>query len=327
MSRTVQTWAGLLATAISLFATLPATAQDQWPNKQITYVVAYPPAGMTDIVGRLVAQELGAALNTTVIVDNKPGAAGAVGHGFVARAAPDGYTILGTAIGPMAIIPSLMENLPYDPVKSFEPVSLVATIPHVLVVNPDSPYQTVDDVIKAAKAKPGGLSYAAAGNGGVVHMQSELFKMQAGIDILQVPYKGDTPALQDVLAGNVTMMFAPLGAALSHIKAGKLRALAVTSPKRLATLPDVPTMAEAGVANFEVEQWQAVYVPANTPKPVIQRLNAEIVRALKKPDVVAKLEVLGVTAVGSTPGELADVQKADTAKWAKVIQTAGIKIE
>lgn len=323
----VKTWAVLITAALSLCATLPATAQGQWPSKRITYVVAYPPGGMTDILGRLMAQELGAALNTTVIVENKPGAAGAIGLGFVARAAPDGYTIVGSSIGAQAIIPNLVPNLPYDPIKSFEPVSLVGTIPHVLVVGAALPFETVNDLIKAAKAKPGSLSSATAGNGGIVHMQSELFKMQTGIDLLQVPYKGDMPAIQDVLAGHVTLMFPPVTAALPHILSGKLRALAVTSPKRLKALPGVPTMAEAGVQGFEVEQWQAIYVPAQTPNSIIQRLHAEIVGILKKPEVVAKFDSLGVTPVGSTPEELRNFQKADSDKWTKVIKAAGIKAD
>jgi tripartite-type tricarboxylate transporter receptor subunit TctC len=327
MSIFVKMWAVLLTATLSLLATLPAAAQVQWPGKPITYIVPYPPGGMTDILGRLMAQKLGAALNTTVIVDNKPGAAGAIGSGFVARAAPDGYTILGTAIGPQAIIPNLVPNLSYDPVKSFEPVSLVATIPHVLVVGATLPYETVNDVINAAKTKPGSLTFAGAGNGGIVHMQSELFKIQTGIDMLHVPYKGDMPAIQDVLGGHVSLMLAPIAAALPHLQSGKLRALAVTSPKRLKALPNVPTMAEAGVSDFEVEQWQAIYVPAHTPKPIVQRLHAEIVRILKEPDVVAKFESLGVTPVGSTPEQLVNVQKADSAKWAKVIKTAGIKAD
>jgi tripartite-type tricarboxylate transporter receptor subunit TctC len=275
----------------------------------------------------MIAQKLGAALNTTVIVDNKPGATGTIGTAFVARAAPDGYTILGTSIGPQAIVPNLMPRLPYDPVKSFEPVSLVGTIPHVLVVNASEPYKTVSDVIKTAKAKPGTLTFASGGNGTILQMQGELLKIQTGIDMLHIPYKGDTPAMQDVLAGHVTMMFVPIAAALPHIQSGKLRALAVTSPKRLKALPDAPTMKEAGVPGFEVEQWQAVYAPAGTPKPIVQRLHTEIVRILKEPDVAAKFESLGVTVVGSTPEQLADAQKADSAKWAKVIKTAGIKAE
>jgi tripartite-type tricarboxylate transporter receptor subunit TctC len=317
----------LFTASLTFAATMPVTAQDQWPSKPITYVVPYPPAGTTDILGRMIAQKLESALKATIIVENKPGATGTIGTAFVVRAAPDGYTILGTSIGPQAIVPSLMPKLSYDPVKSLQPVSLIGTIPHVLVVSASQPYKALNDVIKAAKAKPGSLSFASGGNGTILQMQGELLKMQTGADMLHIPYKGDTPAMQDVLAGHVTMMFAPIAAALPHIQSGKLRALAVTSSKRIEVLPAVQTMAESGVPDFEAEQWQAIYVPANTPKAIVQRLNTEVVRILKDPEVAARFDSLGVTPVGSTPEHLANVQKADNAKWSKVIRTAGIKAE
>ena len=201
----------------------------------------------------------------------------------------------------MAIVPSLKSNLQYDPVKSFEPVAIVGTIPHVLIVSAGSPYQSVKDVVAAAKAKPGSLTFASGGNGTILQMQGELLKLESGIDMIHVPYKGDVPAMQDVLGGQVTMMFVPVAPALPHIQSGKLRALAVTSAKRLKSLPNVPTMAEAQVPNFVVEQWQAVYVPKGTPKSVVDRLNQEIVNALKDPEVADRLEKTGVNVVGSTP--------------------------
>lgn len=323
----LKTLAVLFTASLSLSASIPSTAQDAWPNKPIAYIVPYPPAGTTDILGRLIAQKLGPALNTTVIVENKPGATGTIGTAFVARASSDGYTVLGTSIGPQAIAPSLMQRLPYDPAASFQPVSLIGTIPHVLIVNASQPYKTVKDILESAKAKPGSLTFASGGNGTILQMQGELLKIQTGIDMLHIPYKGDTPAIQDVLAGHATMMFAPIAAALPHIKSGKLRAIAVTSPKRLDVLSAVPTMGEAGVPGFEVEQWQAVYVPASTPKAIVQRLHAHIVRILKDPDVLEKFASLGVTAVGSTPEQLAHVQKTDSEKWEKVIKTAGMQAD
>jgi tripartite-type tricarboxylate transporter receptor subunit TctC len=320
----------LHALCIAAFALAPmasAVAQGNWPGKTITYVVPYPAGGTTDILGRTVAQKLGPALGTTVVVDNKAGATGGIGSTFVARAAPDGNTILGTSIGPMAIVPTLKSNLQYDPAKSFEPVTIVGTVPHVLIVSASSPYKSVADVIAAAKAKPGTLTFGSGGNGTILQMQGELMKLETGTDMIHVPYKGDIPAMQDVVGNQIAMMFVPVAPALPHIQSGRLRALAVTSAKRLSSLPDVPTMAEAKIPDFVVEQWQAIYVPAGTPKPVVTRLNEEIVKLLKDPDVVARLEKVGVNVVGSTPAQLAELQRNDTAKWARVIKSAGIKLD
>jgi tripartite-type tricarboxylate transporter receptor subunit TctC len=316
-----------LAAVTLAVASLATHAQSAWPAKTITYVVPYPAGGTTDILGRTVAQKLGAALGTTVVVDNKAGATGGIGSTFVARAPADGNTILGTSIGPMAIVPTLKSNLQYDPVKSFEPVTIVGTVPHVLIVSASSPYKSVADVVAAAKAKPGSLTFGSGGNGTILQMQGELLELEAGIDMIHVPYKGDIPAMQDVVGNQITMMFVPVAPALPHIQSGRLRALAVTSAKRLKSLPDVPTTEEAKIPNFVVEQWQAIYVPAGTPKPVVTRLNEEIVRLLKDPEVVDRLEKLGVNVVGSTPAQLAELQRSDTAKWARVIKSAGIKLD
>lgn len=316
-----------LATALCLAVPATTIAQDSWPAKTITYVVPYPPGGTTDIVGRMIAQKLSAALSATVIVDNKPGATGAIGSSYVARAAPDGYTILGTSIGPQAIVPNLVPNLSYDPVKSFQPVALVGTVPHVAVVSAKSPYRSLQELIADARQRPGALTFASGGNGTILQMQGELLKMQAKVDMMHVPYKGDTPALQDVLAEHATMMFAPVAAALPHIQSGKLKALAVTSAQKLKSLPAVPTMTEAGMPDFVAEQWQAVYVPARTPEVITRRLSSEVRRILGEPDVVARLEGMGITPVAGGPAELAEIQKADTVKWGRVIKEAGIKAE
>ncbi len=314
-------WLGSLATG-------PALAQSDWPGgKIITWVVPYPPGGSTDVLGRNVAQRLGTALGTNVIVDNKAGATGTIGAAFVAKAAPDGTTLLGTSIGPQAIAPHLMGKLPYDPIAGFEPVVTIGTIPHILVVGVSQPFQTVADLVAAAKAQPGQLAFASGGNGTILQMQGELLQQQTGARFIHVPYKGDTPALQDTLAGQVQFMFAPVAAALPHVQAGKLRALAVTSAARLRALPAVPTMGEVGMKDFVVEQWQAVFAPAKTPAAVVQRLNREINNALKDPAVVALADKLGVTLVGGTPKQLGDLQRADSAKWAKVIQDGNIKAE
>ena len=319
---------GALGLSALAAASLPALAQGQWPTgRPITWVVPYPPGGTTDILGRAIAQRLGASLGTTVIVDNKAGATGTIGSAFVARSAPDGYTLLGTSIGPQAIVPNLLQKMQYDPVAAFAPVTLIGTIPHVLVVGAAQPMRTVADLVAQAKARPEELSFASGGSGTILQMQGELLRLQTGTRMTHVPYKGDTPAIQDVLAGHTSFMFAPVAAALPHIQGGQLRALAVTSAARLKALPDVPTMGQAGFKDFVVEQWQALYAPAGTPAAVVQRLNAEVVRQLKDPEIAAMADKLGVTLVGSTPQQLADTQKADLAKWAKVVKDAGIKPE
>ncbi|MCE1192789.1 MAG: tripartite tricarboxylate transporter substrate binding protein [Acidovorax sp.] len=316
--------AALLGSALGT----PALAQGDWPaGRVITWVVPYPPGGSTDVLGRNVAQRIGAALSTNVIVDNKAGATGTIGAAFVAKAPPDGYTLLGTSIGPQAIAPHLMAKLPYDHITAFEPVVILGTIPHILVVGANQPFKTVADLLAAAKAQPGKLAFASGGNGTILQMQGELLQQQTGARFIHVPYKGDTPALQDTLAEQVQFMFAPAAAALPHVQAGKLRALAVTSARRLKALPDVPTMGEVGMKDFVVEQWQAVFAPAKTPAAVVQRLNQEINKALKDPAMVALADKLGVTLVGGTPQQLGDLQKADSAKWAKVIKDGNIKAE
>lgn len=306
----------------------PARAQGDWPaGRVITWVVPYPPGGSTDVLGRNVAQRVEAALSTNVIVDNKAGATGTIGAAFVAKAAPDGYTLLGTSIGPQAIAPHLMGKLPYNHITAFEPVVTIGTIPHILVVGANQPFKTLADLLAAAKAQPGKLAFASGGNGTILQMQGELLQQQTGARFIHVPYKGDTPALQDTLAEQVQFMFAPAAAALPHVQAGKLRALAVTSGQRLKALPAVPTMGEVGMKDFVVEQWQAVFAPAKTPATVVQRLNQEINKALKDPAVVALADKLGVTLVGGTPQQLGDLQKADSVKWAKVIKDGNIKAD
>lgn len=317
----------LLVVGVALLAA-PAWAQSDWPGgKVITWVVPYPAGGSTDVLGRNIAQRLGPALATNVIVDNKAGATGTIGAALVARAQPDGFTLLGTSIGPQAIAPHLMAKLPYDHIAAFEPVVIVGTIPHILVVGANQPYKTVADLLAAGKAQPGKLAFASGGNGTILQMQGELLQQQTAARFIHVPYKGDTPALQDTLAEQVQFMFAPAAAALPHVQAGKLRALAVTSGQRLKALPDVPTMGEVGMKDFVVEQWQAVFAPAKTPAPVVQRLNQEINKTLKDPAVVALADKLGVTLVGGTPQQLGDLQKSDSAKWAKVIKDGNIKAD
>ncbi|MHA7679377.1 tripartite tricarboxylate transporter substrate binding protein [Cupriavidus sp. PET2-C1] len=320
----------LLAAAATLAAAalpLSASAQASWPSKPITYVVPFPPGGTTDTLARLIGQRLGQALGTTVVVENRPGAGGNIGSDYASKAAPDGYTILGGTISSHAINASLYPKMPYDVVKSFAPITLIGTNANVLVVSAGSPFKTVKDIVAEAKAKPDTLAFASAGNGTSQHLAGELFKSLAGIKITHIPYKGSGPAIQDVMAGQVPMMFDTTVVAAQHIDSGKLRALAVTSARRIKSMPNVPTMAEAGVSGYELESWQAIFAPANTPKPIVDRLYKEISAIIKTPDMQARLEKLGMEPSGMSPGEFAEFQRSEIVKWARVVKAADIRID
>ena len=321
--RTVVLGAGLAALPGSAFA------QEKWPSKPITYIVPFPAGGTTDVLGRLIGQKLGASLGTTIVIDNKGGAGGSLGSEIASRAAPDGYTLLGGTISSHAINVSLYPKLGYDPTKSFTPITLIGTNPVVLVVNQASPYKTLADVVTAAKAKKT-LNSASAGSGTSQHLALELLKSKAGIEITHVPYKGSGPAIQDVMAGQVDMMFDTTVVAGPHIESGKLRALAVTSAKRLATMPNVPTVAEsgiAGLADYEVISWQAIFAPAGTPRPIVDRLHDDIARILKEPEMQERIAKLGMQGSEMTTEQVAAFQQAEVAKWAAVIKSANIKLE
>lgn len=320
-----------LASLGGVLAQLPAFAEGQWPTgKAITYLVPFPAGGTTDVLGRLIAQKLGPALGTNVIVDNKGGAGGSVGSEVASRAAPDGYMLLGGTISSHAINVSLYPRIGYDPIKSFTPVTLIGTNPVVLVVNQASPYKTLKDVLAASKAKPGGLSSASAGTGTSQHLALELLAYKSGVKFTHIPYKGSGPAIQDVIGGQVDMMFDTTVVAGPHIQSGKLRAIAVTSAKRLPSMPDVPTVAESGVpglADFEVVSWQAIFVPAGTPAPIVDRLHNEIRKILAQPDMQEKLKSFGMEPADMTTAQIAAFQKAEVEKWAQVIKAANIKAE
>lgn len=313
---------GALATA------LPALAQGSWPTgKAITYLVPFAPGGNTDTLARLIAPQLSTALGTPVVIDNKGGAGGSVGSAIAARAPADGYTILGGTISSHSINVSLYAKIDYDPIKSFTPVAMLGSGPLVLVVPASSPYKTLNDVLAASKARNGGLSSASPGTGTSPHMALELLAYQSGVKFTHVPYKGSGPAVQDVIGGQADMMFDTVLIVGPHIQSGKLRPIAVSSSKRLESLPDVPTIAEAGQQGFDMGSWQAVFAPAGTPKPVVDRLHAEIMKIVATPEVQARLKGFGMVPSSMTPAELGDYQKAEVAKWAQVIKAAGIKAD
>ncbi len=323
----------LIASALVLgsgYAALPAAAQGNWPaGKAITYLVPFAPGGNTDTLARVIGQPLAKALGTPVVIDNKGGAGGSVGSAIAARAPADGYTILGGTISSHAINVSLYPKIDYDPVKSFTPVAMLGSGPLVLVVPAASPYKTLDDVLAASRAKAGagGLASASPGTGTSPHMALELLAYQSGVKFTHVPYKGSGPAVQDVVAGQVDMMFDTTLIVGPHIQSGKLRPIAVSSSRRLESLPDVPTIAEAGQKGFDMGSWQAIFAPAGTPKPIVDRLHAEIMKIIATPEVQARLKSFGMLPSTMTPAELGEFQKAEVAKWAQVIKAAGIKAD
>lgn len=317
-----------LVSLISLVLLIqPCLAQESWPNKPITYVVPYPAGGTTDILARLIASKLADALKVPVVVVNKPGATGTIGSNFVAKAAADGYTMLGTSTGPHAIYPALSTRPVYDAIKDFEPVVLVGTIPSVLIVTTTSAYQSLRDIVDTAKLKPGQVKFASGGTGTILQMSGELLKQSTATDMTHVPYKGDVPAIQDVMAGHVDFMFVPITPALPHIESGKLRALGMATLQRIAELPNVPTMIEQGQSDFIAEQFQAIFLPAKTSPAIIKRLNAEINRILDQPEVKKQIAHLGVTQIGGSSEDLAKYQQADIVRWVKVGQAAHITLD
>ena len=316
-----------LASAVAGTLTLPAWAQDKWPSKPVTYIVPFPAGGTTDILGRLIGQKLGPVLGTTIVVDNRGGAGGSVGSELASRAPADGYTLLGGTVSSHAINVSLYPKLGYDPIKSFTPVALIGTNPVVLIVGQNSPFKTLKDVLAAAKAKPGSISSASAGSGTSQHLALELLGFKSGTQFIHVPYKGSGPAIQDVIGGQVDMMFDTTVVAGPHIQSGKVRALAVTSAKRLESLPNVPTVAESGVPGFEVLSWQAIFAPTGTPKPIVDRLHTEIVKILQQPEMQDRLKALGMQPANMSIDQFSVFQKAEVEKWAQVIKAANVKLE
>jgi tripartite-type tricarboxylate transporter receptor subunit TctC len=321
-----------ISTAIFLaavFTPQPASAADaqSWPAKPVRMVIPFPAGGTTDILGRVAAQKLSEALGQQVIPDNRPGASGNIGTEQVARAAPDGYTLLTAPGSTLTIHPSLYPKLGFDPLKDFAPITILAGVPNLLVVHPSLPARNVKELIALAKSKPDQLNYASTGAGQSTHLSMELFKSMAGVKIVHVPYKGSAPAVTDLLGGHVPMMFDNMPSALPHVKAGKLRALGVSTSKRSATAPDVPTVAESGLPGFDVTVWFAVLAPAATPRDITDRLHRTLVKALQAGDVRERLASQGAEAVGNTPEQFTAQMKTDLAKWAKVVKDANIRLD
>jgi len=307
-------------------APLAATAQDAWPSKPVRLILPFPPGGGTDILGRLIAARLSENLGRPVVAENRGGAGGNVGAEAAAKSAPDGYTIVLVAPS-LAISPSLYSRLNYDPIKDFAPISLVATVPNVMIVHPSLPAGTLAEFIRLAKSKPGAMNFGSGGSGTSNHLAGELFNIVAGVKLVHVPYKGVNLAMKDLLSGQVQFVVIGIPAAAPHIKAGRLRALALIAPKRAPALPDVPTVAEAGLPNFEVTTWYGILAPAGTPRPIVARLNAEIVRIMHAPEMAGRLAAMATDPVTSTPEEFAAYIKQEIAKWGEVVRRAGLKAD
>jgi tripartite-type tricarboxylate transporter receptor subunit TctC len=316
-------WA--IAALLAVFAQ-NAFAQ-AYPTHSIRLVVPFPAGGTTDILARAAAQKLSESLGQAVVVDNRPGAAGNIGADLVAKSAPDGYTLLMGTVGTHAINPGLYAKMPYDHVKDFVPVVLVAGVPNVLAVYPAFPVNSVAELIALAKSKPGTINFASSGSGTSIHLSGELFKTMAGVDMTHIPYKGSSPALTDLMGGQVQIMFDNLPSSLPLIKAGKLRAIAVTSLKRAPALPDVPTISESGLPGFEASSWFGVLAPAGTPAPIVAKLNADVNKWLQSPEAREQLLAQGANAAGGTPEQFAAHIRAETEKWAKVVKASGAKAD
>jgi tripartite-type tricarboxylate transporter receptor subunit TctC len=319
--------ARLVAALVVTSLTTIAAAQDYPGNKPIKLVVPFPAGGGTDIFARVIGNKLAETLKWVVVVDNKPGAGGNIGIDAVAKSPPDGYTIGLGQTSNLAINPSLYAKLPYDPLKDLVPIVLVADAPLVLFVTANSPFKTVADVVAAAKKKPGDVTFGSPGNGTVAHLTGELFQMAAGVKFQHIPYKGSAQALTDLMGGQVQVYMSSIPTALSHIKGGKLRALAVTSPKRAPSLPDVPTIAEAGYKGFDANTWFGLVAPAGTPAPIVTKINAEVNRILKMPDVKEKFAAEGGGPIGGSSQEFAALLKSDYVKWGKVVKDSGAKLD
>ncbi len=312
-----------------LLAAAAAFAQAQeYPAKPVRMVVGFPPGGGTDVVARILQPRLGELLGQPIVIDNRPGATGTVAAGHVAKSPPDGYTIMMGHVSVNAIAPSLFSNLPYDVERDFAPIGIAAAVPHIVVVHPSLPVTTLGELIAYLKARPGQLTFPSAGNGSMPHLAGEVFQSLAGVKLLHVPYKGSGQSMQDLLGGQHLVAFDTMAASAPHVRSGKLRGLAVSTAERVATLPDVPTAVEAGLPAYIVTTWYGVFAPAGTPPPIVNRLHAELVKAMHTPDVRVKLEGIGADgSVSKSPAEFAALVRADTARYAKIVKDIGLRID
>lgn len=325
MSGLVALLRGLLFAAAVL--AIQAAHAQSYPSRPIRLVVPFPPGGSADILGRALGQKLGEGLGQSVVVENRPGAGTAIAAELVAKAAPDGYTLMLGTVSSHAINPALNPKLPFDPLRDFTPIAPVAAIPFALLVHPSVPARTLPEFIGYARSKPGRLDYSSAGSGTSNHLAGELFEAMTGTHMVHIPYRGSAPALQDLIAGRVSVMFDLVLTAAPHVRSGAVRALAVTGAKRSAALPDVPTVAESGLPGYEVSAWFAVFGPAGLPRPIVDRLNAEIARALAAPDLQQRLASQGAETLAGSPDQFAAYLKGEVAKWAKVVRNAGVQPE
>ena len=315
----------VIAGALAVFAA-PAAGLE-YPSRPIRFLVPVAPGGSTDSLARLVGQKLGERLAQQIVIDNRPGGGGLVGLEVAAKAAPDGYTLVSGGTGSIAINPSLYKKLPYDPIRQFAPVVLIAYSSSVLVVHPSVPAKSISELIALAKAKPGELRYASAGGGSSPHLAATVFRTMTGVDIVHVPYKGSTPGVLATLSGETSMMFTGVASAIGVIKSGRLRALSVNGPKRSPALADVPTASESGLPGFEVDFWIGIFVPSATPRAVIAKLNSEVNAILGLSDVKEKLVALGADPVGGTPEQFGAIVRKDLERWAKIVKASGMKAE
>jgi tripartite-type tricarboxylate transporter receptor subunit TctC len=315
---------GAILAACALGLAAPVALAQEYPQKPIKMITPYPPGGPTDVLARAISQKLSERLGQPIVIDNRPGASGMIGADMVAKAAPDGYTLLANA-SIHVINPSLYQNPPYDALKDFAPVSQIAEVPLVLVVNPGLGVKTVRELIAKAKGSP--LNFASSGNGSAPHLAGEAFNIATGVAMQHIPYKGSGPAITDLIGGQVSLMFDSLPSSMPHIKSGRIVAIAVTTKKRSSALPNVPTVAESGVPGFDVSTWYGIWAPAATPSAIVRRVSSDVAAVVRMPEVRARLAELGAEPVGNTPEEFAAYNRSELGKWAKIVKDSGAKVD